>query len=244
MTDVAATDAPEGAGSRPSVVLGVSGGIAAYKACELLRRLTETGHDVTVVPTAAALQFVGAATWAALSGKPVAHRRLDRRPRGAPRPDRPVGRPRRRRPRHRRPAGAGGPRSGRRPAHQRPADGSLPGRLRAGHAHRDVGARRHPGERRHAARARRPGPRAGGRPPHRCRHAARAGCPSPTRSSPLCQDVLARGVGRAPTSPAARSWCPPVAPASRSTPCASSATAPRGSRAWPWPAPRPPAVPT
>jgi phosphopantothenoylcysteine decarboxylase/phosphopantothenate--cysteine ligase len=54
------------------VVLGVSGGIAAYKACELLRRFTESGHDVTVVPTAAALHFVGAATWAALSGKPVA----------------------------------------------------------------------------------------------------------------------------------------------------------------------------
>ncbi|MFA6298988.1 MAG: bifunctional phosphopantothenoylcysteine decarboxylase/phosphopantothenate--cysteine ligase CoaBC [Nocardioides sp.] len=53
------------------MVLGVSGGIAAYKACELLRRLTESGHDVTVVPTAAALEFVGAPTWAALSGKPV-----------------------------------------------------------------------------------------------------------------------------------------------------------------------------
>ncbi len=53
------------------VVLGVSGGIAAYKACELLRRFTESGHDVTVVPTASALEFVGAATWAALSGKPV-----------------------------------------------------------------------------------------------------------------------------------------------------------------------------
>lgn len=58
-------------GTRPRVVLGVSGGIAAYKACELLRRLTESGHDVTVVPTAAALEFVGAPTWAALSGKPV-----------------------------------------------------------------------------------------------------------------------------------------------------------------------------
>lgn len=58
-------------GARPRVVLGVSGGIAAYKACELLRRFTESGHDVTVVPTAAALEFVGAATWAALSGKPV-----------------------------------------------------------------------------------------------------------------------------------------------------------------------------
>ncbi|WP_170124629.1 bifunctional phosphopantothenoylcysteine decarboxylase/phosphopantothenate--cysteine ligase CoaBC [Nocardioides silvaticus] len=58
--------------TRPRVVLGVSGGIAAYKACELLRRFSESGHDVTVVPTASALEFVGAPTWAALSGKPVA----------------------------------------------------------------------------------------------------------------------------------------------------------------------------
>jgi phosphopantothenoylcysteine decarboxylase/phosphopantothenate--cysteine ligase len=56
---------------RPRVVLGVNGGIAAYKACELLRRFTESGHDVTVIPTAAALNFVGAATWEALSGKKV-----------------------------------------------------------------------------------------------------------------------------------------------------------------------------
>ena len=54
------------------VVLGVAGGIAAYKACEVLRGLTEAGCDVTVVPTKAALQFVGAATWEALSGHPVA----------------------------------------------------------------------------------------------------------------------------------------------------------------------------
>ena len=53
------------------VVLGVSGGIAAYKACSLLRLFTENGHDVTVVPTEAALRFVGAPTWSALSGKPV-----------------------------------------------------------------------------------------------------------------------------------------------------------------------------
>ncbi|WP_173028945.1 bifunctional phosphopantothenoylcysteine decarboxylase/phosphopantothenate--cysteine ligase CoaBC [Arthrobacter sp. NEB 688] len=53
------------------VVLGVAGGIAAYKACSLLRLLSEAGHDVTVVPTASALHFVGEATWAALSGKPV-----------------------------------------------------------------------------------------------------------------------------------------------------------------------------
>ncbi|QLQ35252.1 bifunctional phosphopantothenoylcysteine decarboxylase/phosphopantothenate--cysteine ligase CoaBC [Micromonospora robiginosa] len=54
------------------IVLGVGGGIAAYKACELLRLLTESGHRVRVVPTASALRFVGAPTWAALSGRPVA----------------------------------------------------------------------------------------------------------------------------------------------------------------------------
>ncbi|MDX6302010.1 MAG: phosphopantothenoylcysteine decarboxylase / phosphopantothenate---cysteine ligase [Nocardioidaceae bacterium] len=70
-TSPANPESPEA--SRPlKVVLGVSGGIAAYKACELLRLFTESGHDLTVVPTAAALQFVGAPTWAALSGKPVA----------------------------------------------------------------------------------------------------------------------------------------------------------------------------
>jgi phosphopantothenoylcysteine decarboxylase / phosphopantothenate---cysteine ligase len=53
------------------IVLGVCGGIAAYKSCELLRLFTESGHDVRVVPTAAALKFVGAPTWAALSGRPV-----------------------------------------------------------------------------------------------------------------------------------------------------------------------------
>ncbi|HJV14405.1 MAG TPA: bifunctional phosphopantothenoylcysteine decarboxylase/phosphopantothenate--cysteine ligase CoaBC [Propionibacteriaceae bacterium] len=53
------------------IVLGVSGGIAAYKACELLRRLKGEGHEITVVPTAAALEFVGVSTWAALSGRPV-----------------------------------------------------------------------------------------------------------------------------------------------------------------------------
>jgi phosphopantothenoylcysteine decarboxylase/phosphopantothenate--cysteine ligase len=53
------------------IVLGVSGGIAAYKACEVLRGLTEGGHDVRVVPTESALQFVGEPTWAALSGHPV-----------------------------------------------------------------------------------------------------------------------------------------------------------------------------
>lgn len=53
------------------VVLGVCGGIAAYKAVYLLRRLKQAGYDVTVVPTHEALRFVGPATWSALSGKPI-----------------------------------------------------------------------------------------------------------------------------------------------------------------------------
>ncbi|MFV0534090.1 MAG: bifunctional phosphopantothenoylcysteine decarboxylase/phosphopantothenate--cysteine ligase CoaBC [Cumulibacter sp.] len=55
----------------PRVVLGVAGGIAAYKSCEILRALTESGLHVDVVPTPAALEFVGAATFEALSGNPV-----------------------------------------------------------------------------------------------------------------------------------------------------------------------------
>ena len=53
------------------VVLGVTGGIAVYKSCELLRRLLDRALDVTVVPTENSLRFVGAATWEALSGKPA-----------------------------------------------------------------------------------------------------------------------------------------------------------------------------
>ena len=53
------------------IILGVGAGIAAYKVCELLRLLTESGHRVRVVPTADALHFVGEPTWAALSGEPV-----------------------------------------------------------------------------------------------------------------------------------------------------------------------------
>jgi phosphopantothenoylcysteine decarboxylase / phosphopantothenate---cysteine ligase len=54
------------------IVLGVGAGIAAYKACELLRLMREAGHAVRVVPTPDALRFVGAPTWEALSGEPVA----------------------------------------------------------------------------------------------------------------------------------------------------------------------------
>ena len=58
------------AGTR-EVVLGVGAGIAAYKACDLLRRLQDRGYVITVVPTPSSLNFVGAATWQALSGRPV-----------------------------------------------------------------------------------------------------------------------------------------------------------------------------
>jgi len=53
------------------IILGVSGGIAAYKSAELLRRLQDRGFDITVVPTQASLNFVGIATWEGLSGNPV-----------------------------------------------------------------------------------------------------------------------------------------------------------------------------
>jgi len=53
------------------VILGVGGGIAAYKSCELLRRLQDRGYAITVVPTPSSLNFIGAATWEALSGRPV-----------------------------------------------------------------------------------------------------------------------------------------------------------------------------
>jgi phosphopantothenoylcysteine decarboxylase/phosphopantothenate--cysteine ligase len=56
---------------RKRVVVGVAGGIAAYKACSVIRQLTEAGHHVRVVPTESALKFVGAATFEALSGQPV-----------------------------------------------------------------------------------------------------------------------------------------------------------------------------
>lgn len=61
-----------------NIVLGVAGGIAAYKVCHVVRLLKEQGHSVRVVPTEAALKFVGAPTWEALSGQPVATDVFDR----------------------------------------------------------------------------------------------------------------------------------------------------------------------
>jgi len=56
---------------RREIILGVGGGIAAYKSCDLLRRLQDSGFNVTVVPTPSSLNFVGKATWEALSGREV-----------------------------------------------------------------------------------------------------------------------------------------------------------------------------
>jgi phosphopantothenoylcysteine decarboxylase/phosphopantothenate--cysteine ligase len=58
-------------GTKRELILGVGGGIAAYKACDLLRRLQDLDFAVTVVPTPSSLNFVGAATWEALSGRRV-----------------------------------------------------------------------------------------------------------------------------------------------------------------------------
>ncbi|WP_431232384.1 bifunctional phosphopantothenoylcysteine decarboxylase/phosphopantothenate--cysteine ligase CoaBC [Mycolicibacterium psychrotolerans] len=57
--------------NRKRIIVGVAGGIAAYKACSVVRQLSEAGHDVRVIPTESALRFVGAATFEALSGHPV-----------------------------------------------------------------------------------------------------------------------------------------------------------------------------
>lgn len=58
-------------GAKREIILGVGGGIAAYKACELLRRLQDLDFAITVVPTPSSLNFVGSATWEALSGRSV-----------------------------------------------------------------------------------------------------------------------------------------------------------------------------
>jgi phosphopantothenoylcysteine decarboxylase/phosphopantothenate--cysteine ligase len=57
--------------AKREIILGVGGGIAAYKSCELLRRLQDLNFAITVVPTPSSLNFVGAATWEALSGRSV-----------------------------------------------------------------------------------------------------------------------------------------------------------------------------
>ena len=166
------------------VILGVGAGIAAYKACELLRLLKESGHSVRVVPTPDALRFVGEPTWAALSGEPVTTDVWDRRGRGPARQARPDRRPGADRARDRGPARPRGRRPVGRPADRHPAHRPLPGRVRPGHAHRDVGAPGHPGQRGDAPPPRRGRGRAGRRPPHRQgqRQRPTAGASRPVRA--------------------------------------------------------------
>ena len=71
------------------ILLGVSGGIAAYKALELVRLATAAGHAVRVVQTPTSRRFVGAASFAALTGAPVLISEFERDPRAAPSPDQP-----------------------------------------------------------------------------------------------------------------------------------------------------------
>ena len=173
------------------VILGVTGGIAAYKACELLRRLQGAGHDVTVVPTAAALEFVGAATWAALSGRPVhtsvfddahlvPHVKLGQEadlvvvaPATADLLARAADRP------------------GRRPADQRAAHRPRPGGLRPGHAHRDVAAPRHPGQRRDCCASAAPWSSTRTPAGSPARTPDRDGCPSPAELFAVAGSMLA-----------------------------------------------------
>ncbi len=178
-------------------------------------------------------------TWAALSGKPVAtdvwtdvhevpHVRIGQEA------DLVVVAPG-----DRRPAGQGRPRAGRRPADQHAAHRPLPGRVRPGDAHRDVGAPRHPGQRRDPARAR---ARSCIEPAEGRLTGADTGkgrLPEPAEIFELVPRACWPAAPPRPTWPAATSSSPPAAPASTSTRCASSATAPPACRATPSPG-RPP----
>src|ERR1700736_3896496 len=71
------------------ILLGVSGGIAAYKALELVRLATAAGHAVRVIQTPASRRFVGDASFAALTGAPVLADEFDPDPRRGASPDQP-----------------------------------------------------------------------------------------------------------------------------------------------------------
>ena len=238
------------------ILLGVSGGIAAYKALELARLATTAGHGVRVLMTEGATRFVGAASFEGIVGAPVLISEFERDPmRGAfpgdpapvARPDRPsrAGRQLRRLPRrpglgqHDRQAGQ----------RQRRLDGhhllprlhgAAPGR--AGDERPHVRRRGDPGEPGDPARARRHRDRARrGRP----RLARRA------RQGPACRTPPTCWPGSKPSCPPASApgtacacWSPPAAPASQSTRSASSATAPAAAWASPSPPPQPAAAPT
>ena len=238
------------------ILLGVSGGIAAYKSLELARLATVAGHGVRVVMTESATRFVGAASFEGIVGAPVLISEFERDPmRGAfpgdprarARPDRP---PRARRQLRRLPGRA---RLGQHDRQARRGHGRLdadhllprlrrPAPRRPGDERPHVRGRRDPGQPGDPARARRHRDRARGGaarlarrvrqgPPARPRAAAR-----PRRSRP-CPPATGPGT-------ACASWSPRAAPASRSTRSASSATAPAAAWASPSPPPPPAAAPT
>ena len=206
----------------------------------LLRRLSEAGHDVTVVPTDAALNFVGATTWAALSGNPVATGCSPTSTRSSTcawvrlptwcwwHPRRPTSWP-------------GSARHCRRPAGQRAAHRLVPGGVRPGNAHRDVGAPGHAGQRRGAAPARHDGDRSGlGRLTGA--DSGAGGLPEAAELAATAEAVLAGGIPARDLS-GRRVVVTAGEPASCSIPSASWATARRASRVMRWRRPRGTGVP-
>ena len=134
------------------VLLGVTGGIAAYKACELCRLLVKEGHEVVPLVTPGAERFVTAETFRALARRPPGddvYLHLDAR------------RPARRRALHGEHAGQARARARRQRPHRGGARAPRAGARRAGDEPADVGASGDAGERRGAARARRRARRAG-----------------------------------------------------------------------------------
>ena len=232
------------------LLLGVTGGIAAYKAVELVRLATKAGHSVRVVQTPASLEFVGKATFEGITGAPVLVDRVGARPG----PGRLPGDPE---PSHsaishlelvRRadvyaiaPASAntlaklaGG--HGRQPADQRRAGVARAAAGRARDEQPHVGPPGDAGQPRDAARARRRRRAAGDRVrwPRRASWAP-GGWPSPPRSWPRSSGWPAATASCRTRWTACACWSPRAARASRSTRCASSATARRGGWASRWP---------
>ena len=239
------------------ILLGVSGGIAAYKSLELARLATVAGHGVRVVMTESATRFVGAASFEGIVGAPALISEFERDPlRGAfpgdPAPEHdPIGHLElvancdayHRRPglgKHDRQAGGGD--GGLDADHLLPrlhgAAASRPGDERP-----HVRGRRDPGQPGDPARARRhrDRPRRGRSSPHAASSAA-GRLPDPARllarvEVVSCPPATGPGTASASSSPRA-------APASRSTRCASSATARAAGWASPWPPPQPAAAQT
>ena len=229
---------------RKRIIVGVSGGIAAYKACTVVRQLAEAGHCVRVIPTESALRFVGAATFEALSGHPVHTGVWDDVPevphvRIGQEADLVV---------------------------VAPATADLLARAVAGRAddlltatlltarcpvlfapamHTEMWL--HPATVDNVATLappRRRRPRAGVGAAHRCRHRRRTAARG--RRDHHVRPAAARPRRRAAVRPGRRARCssPRAAPASPSTRCGSSATAARASRATRWPGSPPSAAPT